>query len=237
MSERNSPKWADISEIIAIVASILLAFAIDAWWDEWQEAREAQEILVDLREEFQAVGADLVVRRSEWQAAEESMARLLRSAASGDVPPPAVMDTLLHHLTWTSTFDPGSGALEAVLSSGRLEWIEDLELRTALAGWPGVVQEIRDNEEMGRQFVSIVLQPYLARQGVPLSRVLQVDRDWPVPAVPDMEAADAYRRVLADPEFQAHVAYRYSWINVAEYQEGLTALGRLMERLEETLDR
>ncbi|HSG48850.1 MAG TPA: hypothetical protein VLA43_13610 [Longimicrobiales bacterium] len=237
MPERKGPKWADISEIIAIVASILLAFAIDAWWDEWQEAREAREILVDLREEFRAVGAELAVREGEWQAAEASMARLLRAADAGEAPPPAVMDTLLHHLTWTSTFDPGSGALEALLSSGRLEWIEDLELRTALAGWPGVIEEIRDNEEMGREFVTLVLEPYLARQGVPLSRVLLMDREWPVPSVRDPEAAEAYRRLMADPEFHAHVAYRYSWVNVDEYQEGAASLARLMERLEGTLDR
>jgi hypothetical protein len=218
-------------EIVAIVASILLAFAIDAWWDEWQEGREAQRILVDLREEFQTLGEDMELRVVDWEEAEAAMARLLDAARTGGAPPPPVMDSLLYHLIWTSTFDPGTGALDALLSSGRLEWIDDLELRTQLAGWPGVIQEIRDNEEVGREFVTLVLQPYLARMGVPLARFIPLRGELGSSSVPDGAAAEVYGRILRDPEFGAHVAYRYSWVNVDEYRRGLAALDSLQARM------
>ena len=41
-----------IAEGGAIVVSILLAFAIDAWWEERQERVEEQQILQDLADEF-----------------------------------------------------------------------------------------------------------------------------------------------------------------------------------------
>ena len=40
------------AEGAAIVVSILLAFAIDAWWEERQERTEEQQILLDLADEF-----------------------------------------------------------------------------------------------------------------------------------------------------------------------------------------
>ena len=41
-----------IAESIAIVGSILLAFAIDAWWDKLQDTAEERRILVGLSDEF-----------------------------------------------------------------------------------------------------------------------------------------------------------------------------------------
>ena len=43
-----------LGEAIAIVLSILAAFAIDAGWDEWQDRGEERELLVDLRTEYEA---------------------------------------------------------------------------------------------------------------------------------------------------------------------------------------
>ncbi|MDA0707065.1 MAG: hypothetical protein O2805_10720 [Proteobacteria bacterium] len=40
-------------ESVAIVASILLAFAIDAWWDERQERIAEAEIVLGLKLEFE----------------------------------------------------------------------------------------------------------------------------------------------------------------------------------------
>ena len=54
-------------EALAIVASILAAFAIDAWWDGRQNLAEEVELLVGLTEEFEenARRIDEMVDRSE----------------------------------------------------------------------------------------------------------------------------------------------------------------------------
>jgi len=236
-SEDRSTKITTVYEIVAIVASILLAFAIDAWWDEWREGREAREILVDLREELGALDAGMAAREDGWAAARADMDRLLGAIRAEEVPAVPVMDTLLHQVTWSPTFDPGTGALDALLSSGRLEWIDDLALRTRIAGLPGVIQELRDNEEVGREFVTLVLQPYLAEAGVPVARSLRLGRDWTFPQGSETEADAAYRRILADPAFESHVAFRYSWVNEGEYRAAREHLRGLLERLEAELSR
>ena len=38
-----------MGEAIAIVVSILVAFAIDAGWDEWQDRQDEAALLVELR--------------------------------------------------------------------------------------------------------------------------------------------------------------------------------------------
>jgi hypothetical protein len=46
-----------IAEGLAIVVSILLAFAIDAWWEQRQDTAEERRILVSLRDEFTEIRA------------------------------------------------------------------------------------------------------------------------------------------------------------------------------------
>ncbi len=53
MANSNNIQWKRISvEGAAIVVSILLAFSIQAWWDEYQEERQLHEILEALEEAF-----------------------------------------------------------------------------------------------------------------------------------------------------------------------------------------
>jgi hypothetical protein len=49
MAESQIIPWKRLSvEAAAIVASILLAFAIDAWWDDYQQRKHLQTVLIDL---------------------------------------------------------------------------------------------------------------------------------------------------------------------------------------------
>ncbi len=51
MTETQNIPWRRLSiEAAAIVASILLAFAIDAWWEERGLLIEEQQVLQGLRE-------------------------------------------------------------------------------------------------------------------------------------------------------------------------------------------
>ena len=49
----NLRRWGMLlSEMVLIVASILLAFALDSWWDERKDRAEEAEILHGLQQEF-----------------------------------------------------------------------------------------------------------------------------------------------------------------------------------------
>jgi hypothetical protein len=54
MFDRNT-NWGRLTlEVVAIVSSILLAFAIDAWWQELQEQRFEDEVIQALTDEYEA---------------------------------------------------------------------------------------------------------------------------------------------------------------------------------------
>jgi hypothetical protein len=54
MTETQNIPWKRITvEAAAIVGSILLAFAIDAWWNDHQNRAEERRVLVGLKSEFE----------------------------------------------------------------------------------------------------------------------------------------------------------------------------------------
>ena len=54
MVEPQTVQWKRLSiKAVTIVASILFAFAIDAWWNERKERQFEQETLVDLEAEYE----------------------------------------------------------------------------------------------------------------------------------------------------------------------------------------
>ena len=52
--------WNLAGQSAAIVASILLAFAIDAWWEDRQEREAEQAMLASLQHDFVTSRTDLV---------------------------------------------------------------------------------------------------------------------------------------------------------------------------------
>ena len=54
MTETQTIPWKRISvEAMAIIASILLAFAIDAWWEDRNEVRLERRLLTAMLVEFE----------------------------------------------------------------------------------------------------------------------------------------------------------------------------------------
>ncbi len=82
MRDVNNIQWKRRSvEAAAIVASILLAFAIDAWWAEQQDRRAESEILSRLHKEFTLVryGIGAMGTQNRVQVASVEMFRLLEA--------------------------------------------------------------------------------------------------------------------------------------------------------------
>ena len=135
-----------IAESTAIVLSILLAFAIDAWWDKSQDRKEEQQILVGLSDEFARHISDLDDRFSSDERRLNSMTFLMSYTSGKEgVYPIASLDSALQALLFGGTWDPTSTVLDATVASGRLELIQGDSLRNRLAQWGSIVAEVRDN--------------------------------------------------------------------------------------------
>ena len=148
MNETQKMPWKRISvEAMAIVASILLAFAIDAWWEYRIEREVEQEVLANLLIEFERNRVELDRTLDTLTGSQNAAKRLLmfagKSLTSDDN---AVIEQKLDELYYF-TFDPPSGALESLMSAGQLNLILNTELRVRLAGWSGLVKDYKEDEE------------------------------------------------------------------------------------------
>jgi hypothetical protein len=120
----NRRRWTDLGvEGVVIVASILLAFALDAWWDSRGQRQEETQVLENLRSEFQAAGSQLDRYLIIDQTTLASIERILRSARAAHAAGRAQVEVATVDLARTliaPTFDPRTGTLDGLLASGRL---------------------------------------------------------------------------------------------------------------------
>jgi hypothetical protein len=126
-----------VAEVVAIVGSILLAFAIDAWWDDVQLRRDETAAMQQLRDEFLSNSEAIRAAEQSHRRAELAFGDMLRIIRDKGDPAGSytVPDSVLFELGSWTTLDPATGVLEALVSSGRILLIDDSEL--ALTSHPG----------------------------------------------------------------------------------------------------
>ncbi len=155
--------WLRLSvEGATIVASILLAFALDAWWDN--RNREA-----DLRDQLEVVVREMQSAREALQRAldahdmnahlAEHLTSVLDRVAEGSAV--VVSDTVVGPLFPQVTADVTTGSLDAFIAAGGLELVEDVEIRRHLLDWPTRIQDLLDDEIYLRNFAAADLASYL----------------------------------------------------------------------------
>lgn len=159
-------------EGLVIVVSILLAFAIDAWWEGWQERADVEDAL-------RAVRAELVDNLAYF----EDVARDHRRVAEGGFemlgytdpdPNPAHFERakfLIGELWVRAGNDPpGSGAVSSLIASGSLGRVDSSELRRALAYWPNYIEQ----QQSMQRFVALGQNRFFERM---ILHVAQLDID------------------------------------------------------------
>jgi hypothetical protein len=137
-----------VVEGIVILASILAAFLLEGW-------RTDRELARDLTQELESVYRELERNRDLVSAELSVLDRLTSSAAALLVelhanPEAALVeatDTIaLLATVWAPTFDPSLGAVDALISSGRLAQLPNPRLRQGLAGLRDQFQDAREEQ-------------------------------------------------------------------------------------------
>lgn len=137
MPDTKRPSLARLAlEATVIIGSILLAFALDAWWDERQEVERVSELLEAVAAEFDAeiAGLDSIIAvNRRVVVAQYDLVEVTDPARSA--PDPDTVEAIFAAGGSYEIYDPSFGALAAIISSGGLERVEDAEVRDRLAGW------------------------------------------------------------------------------------------------------
>lgn len=130
------------AEITIVVAGVLIALAMNSWWQVRQDARTEQRLITGLLDEFSANQPRLAAIRA-FHEDLKSTARTLLSVSSA---PPSDLaadsvDQLLADVTWWASYTTlESTVLDAAVQDGRLGLIRSDSLRQLLAAWRSEVQ-------------------------------------------------------------------------------------------------
>ncbi len=162
MANTNNIQWKRISaEGAAIVVSILLAFSIEAWWDNYQDRSEEQGILLGLKSEFEQNLAFIETELSYRNAVIESILKIFDASVAQTSIEPEVLDELIGDVTWWQNIKYSRGAIDGLLQSGGLSLIENEELRRVLASMPSRYDSTTRSELNDRYTTLNVITPFL----------------------------------------------------------------------------
>lgn len=205
MSDRKIRGTRLLLEGLVVVASILVAFALDAWWNMRVEERTEIAHLRALQSDFEQNISRLESLIAREEAIADASRRLLRVASSIGIPSPEdSMRNLLGRVFNSGRFEPVMGAYEAVVSSGGLAQVRDDSLRLALADFASLV-EGSYWEQYSDELYFDFLRSYTGQLGM-AHAVLSSDSA----AEARTEAgADYNLQLLSDPKFREHLALRY----------------------------
>ena len=198
-------------ESAAVIVSILIAFALDAAWDNRELGRELEQDLASVAAEvqtnIQAAGTHIALAERIASSSSEILG-VLRSAPDGT--PVPVVDTLIWWQTMTPTYEPSLGAIEAVAASGRMSAIEDRELSRRLASLSSRIEDAVEEEYEAQSYFEAVQAPRLFAHldlselhyltdsfvGAAMSEPLESRQSLSHPNSAEVRSAIEYRRYL-----------------------------------------
>jgi len=238
--ESDLKRWGFlITEMVLIVASILLAFALDSWWGERKDREEEREILIGLRDEF-THGRNLLVDRIEQHEADlRKMETLLAATHQGEwTSSEYSVDATLAAMIAPPTTELARGVLDGLISSGRIELLQNRKLRGLLAGWANVFGEVSDDEHMSRALVFDRVVPYMIEHAVPISGPMgEWWGDWIPVRKSVADSSEELMRLLGDRHFSVMLEARlgFKWHTTEEYADALDAMDAILAEIEESL--
>lgn len=125
------------AEITVVVAGVLIALALNAWWQGREQRQEQERLLVALLDEFESNRARLAEIVAFHEALKATTRTLLAiSAERASELPTDSIDRLLADVTWWSSYTTlSSTVVDAAVQDGRLDLIRTDSLRQLLAAW------------------------------------------------------------------------------------------------------
>lgn len=215
-------------EVTLIVVSILIAFALDAWWEEVREDREERAILSSMLDEL----PELEERIRDWR--EYSSRRIDLATQWTSLPRDVQADSLAQlmylTLTWrTPNLDLTSAG--AMISSGRAGVLENREIQRWVASWPAWLEDFKEEDRAAPVFIDQAIVPYLAARGIPTTTALARSAEWGKTETPNPWSqwdGEAYRPLISDPGFETLVVNR-AWISAQAWTASSNLLRRILE--------
>jgi hypothetical protein len=212
----SSLPWKRLfAEFAVIVAGVLIALAVNAWWERRQERDHAREYLEQLLVDFQMTERRLRSTIETETQRLDGVNLVINRALRGPWPPPDSLELP----TGYNYFEPLKGTLTALVQSGELRILDNDSIRFALIAFSALLHEtetiLRHTETLIWHSTERVTVGRARHSQSAASRQANAGRGWG-----DVDVAGA----LNDPEIVSALQ-----IQAAASQVRLFNLGRLEE--------
>lgn len=145
VNESNKIPWVRIAaEGTAIIASILLAFAIDAWWEGEQADRKTRQVLEAVRLEMVSNLENLRDSIAHHEEIVEAIRTAQHQESTAGVQNIAVIDV--------EVFEPRTGALDTLIATGMLGDIDDPALQISLGAFASLERDLSERQSRAVQY-------------------------------------------------------------------------------------
>lgn len=199
-----------LTEFVVVVAGILMALAINTWWQGVETRQREQDYLADLVVDFEENAERL---KSVTGEADEIMTAAqillhLESEAEGRALGIDSLNYLVQTLSLLPTFEPVTRTYDNILGAGELRTVSDAHIRMLLADFDSQLRLVHTVEQtQERQFVSLFV-PYIMQEldytAVAMFSSEKVE-------IPDSFYPETLFRVLGTREFRNWVVLRLTW--------------------------
>jgi hypothetical protein len=165
MADDNKPtqyaRYA-IGEIVLVVIGILIALQINNWNEEMIEKRKEQSVLIGLHETFSNNLYNLKMVMEGSRTAFDSSKKLLTLIGpnASDYTSTEV-DSLISDMINYSTYDPSTGTIDDIINSGKLNIIQNQELKANISNWSGMLEDANKDILILNNHIFNVLVIYL----------------------------------------------------------------------------
>ena len=233
MPNTKNIQWSRLSiEAVAIVGSILLAFAIDAWWENHQDREDEEDYLVSLRQELadsiEIAQENEELRRKVVDAHVFLVAQIQGATRATD----RDLYEWISLLSYPLRYYPPRAVYNDKMASGSTNIISSAEIRIALAELEQGIRFLEQYDQSSWVVWEQRIQPFLEGRIPRIERLRQGyardRRDMPFGQSPHTADFDA---IFVDPAFEDMIAER--WLRL---QNGTLAIGRVISQSERIVD-
>lgn len=193
---RKETVWWAVGEISIVVAGVLIAFALNAWWVERDTLRAEQVHLRSLVTDFEQNVGSLQALLQRQERVERACVDLLRLARTKPVASSDSVRPLLGQVFSSVRFEPVMGAYDALLNSAGLTLIRDDDLRSSLAAFAARMNG-RYSERFSDELYFSFIRDFAGRLGI--GDEVLADRD----------PSTSFSSLLTDAKFQEYLALRH----------------------------
>ena len=235
-----------IGEVLLVMVGILLALQVDNWNEERKEREIETGILQDLQTEF---GENLSDANRVFDGNLVTYQAL--SALQQDIQNRSYdrdrVDSLMYFVFDWYDYTPKPGASNNLINAGNLNLITDKRLRELLTLWPGVVDELDDDEQLAIRYSQEVIVPFLS-ENYPMVNLERGDVGIALylpkegSDSPDLYISDPrpyqVEGLLENPVFQNHLSTKkmYARHNMMECRKLVETASEIVTLIEQELN-